>query len=88
MLQLLPPCFKCGKRLDDLYRCVGGCGGSFCKKEGTKIKIGKRISGKMIYGFRCHECQKNNTECGTSEIIKNEMTCKNGICINCKKQLK
>jgi hypothetical protein len=58
MLQLLPPCFKCGKRPSDLYGCVGGCGGNFCKKEGAKTEVGKKINGKILYGFYCYECQK------------------------------
>jgi hypothetical protein len=59
MLQLLPPCFKCGKRLDDLYGCVSGCGRKFCQKDSVKIEVGK-IEGKTLYGIRCHECQKKN----------------------------
>lgn len=58
MLQLLPPCRKCGERPDDLFGCIGGCGGRLCKKEGTKIEIGKGTNDKIIYGFICHECHK------------------------------
>ena len=57
MTTKIPPCGKCGKRPNDLYGCVGGCGRSFCKKEGTKIKVGK-MKGKTLYGFCCYECQK------------------------------
>ena len=78
MTTLPPPCQKCYKPAMETKRggdCVD-CNKFFCENDSIKVEVGK-MEGNTLYGVRCKKCQKNNAECGTSGIIKNEMTCKN-----------
>lgn len=82
-MEIIPNCYKCQRKHGGMYRS-------------QKIKL----EGTNYPALVCKQCKiRENVvdiECGTSEIIKNEITCKkcqqcpslnnnDGICSNCEK---